>query len=243
MIAVQIDPSAALARLSAIEQKQVPFAMSKALNTLANEAQKSMQQGLKDRFKLRRETWNLRGIKIQKNDRATKTTWRVIIQVSEGTSYLNKFEKGGDKLPVGGHNYLWEPNAKVFKNRIIQGSDPLRPKNLHLHKDPHGRIIGDNRTFIAKTGNSEVPLVVVQRVDRGLTKGSKRKVKGLTLDNYGKKGKTLSRTGGTVTLYKLRKRVPVKAQLEFLPTITKTVQSRFRSVFDEALAGAMRTAK
>lgn len=251
MISVRVDPSAALARLTVAEERQVPFAMSRTLNRLANEAQKSMQEGLKARFKLRRETWNLRGIKINKQDRATKTTWRVVIQVSPQTSYLDKFEKGGEKRPVGGHDYLWEPNAKVFKNQILSQGDPLRPKNLHLHRDPHGRVIGDSRTFLAKTGNPEVPFVVVQRIDRGLSKGSKRRVSKLDLDNFqggfGPRRKSekvsLSRGAGTRTLYKLRKRIPVKAQLQFVPTITRTVQSRFRGVFGEELAAAMRTAR
>lgn len=246
MISVHVDPSAALARLTVAEERQVPFAMSRALNRLANEAQKEMQAGLKARFHLRREAWNLRGIKISKQDRATKTTWRVIIQVSEQTGYLNKFERGGEKRPVGGHDYLWEPNAKVFKNRILSQGDPLRPKNLHLHRDPHGRVIGDNRTFLARTGNAEVPFVVVQRKTRGLTRNSMFKgisFTTLTLENYGKRGKTLKREAGTVTLYKLRKRIPIKAQLEFVPTVKRAVQSRFRETFRDELAAAMRTAR
>jgi hypothetical protein len=235
MITIAVDPSAVLARLSDVEQRQVPYAMKNALNALANEAQKSMQEGLKHRFHLRRESWNLRGIKILNQDRASKTEWRVIIQVSPQTSYLNKFEKGGDKVPVGGHNYIWEPNAKVFKNQIIPQSSPLRPKALHLHLDEHGRIIGNERTFIAKTGNAEIPMVVVQRTKSAFIGPVSKMQKRIT--KMGKK------SGGTVTLYKLRKRVPIKAQLEFIPTIEKTVHSRFRACFDDALTYAMRPRK
>lgn len=244
MIQVHVDTRGATAQLTAAEERQVPFAMKQALNTLANEAQRTVREGLQERFKLRRSEWNLRGIYIAKNDRASKTTWRVVIQVSEKTNYLDKFEKGGDKLPVGGHAYLWEPNDKVFKNRILPQGDPLRPKNLNLHRDPHGRVIGDNRTFLAKTGNSEMPFVVVQRREaphKGFTKGS---MKSLNLNSFGRKQLQAKKRGeATVTLYKLRKRIPVKAQLQFVPTITKVVQSRFRQVFATELASAMRTAR
>lgn len=175
------------------------------------------------------------------------------IQVAPETSYFDKFEKGGDKVPVGGHSYLWEPNDKVFHGRILGQGDPLRPKSLNLHRDPHGRVIGDSRSFLAKTQSSEVPYVVVQRVAKSTTytKGS---IKILTLENYAggmgpntakqKRGlKTSKRQGGTVTLYKLRKRIPVKAQLEFIPTVTASVQSHWAGRMNEALADAVRSAK
>jgi hypothetical protein len=253
MISVRVDVGAALAGLTEAELKHVPFAISRGLNRLANDAQADMQAGLKARFHLRREQWNLRGIKIAKEDRSNKTTWRVIIQVSPQTSYLDKFEDGGEKVPSAGRNWIWEPNAKIFKNRVIPGGDPLRPKNLHMHRDGHGRLIGDSRTFIALRASGPYEGFVVQRQNaprRGFTAGS---MKGLNLNNvavgYGpqrrgmKSLKEKKRKDATVVLYKLRKRVPIKAQLQFEPTIERTVQSRFHSRMSDSLAEALRTAR
>lgn len=235
MIQISIDPRAALGALTDAQDRQFPFAVSRALNRVANDAQKSMQAGLKERFHLRRTAWNLRGIKISKQDRSNKSTWRVVIQVSPETSYLDKFEKGGFKFPMGGHSYLWEPNAKVFKNKIIPAGDPLRPKNLHMHLDPGGRVIGDQRTFRVRPNNhgTTADFLILQRQSRSGPKRAK----------HGKHGKMLERKSSTVVLYKLRKRIPIQAQLEFVSTIQSSVDATFDMHMGQAMVEAMRSAK
>lgn len=246
MIQISVDPRTAIGAISNASERQLPHAVRLALNRTANDAQASMRSGLSARFHLRRAKWNLDAIYISKQDRADKSTWRVIIQVQEKRSYLEKFEAGGFKVPMGGHSYLWEPNAKVFKNKIIPAGDPLRPKNLHMHLDTSGRMVGDQRTFMVRprkgTGGS-IEHLVIQRTGRDLTAGSKRKLKGLTLANVGKKGKTLERGAGTRTLYKLRKKIPIQAQLEFVSTIKASVDATFNMHMYQAMAEAMRSAK
>jgi hypothetical protein len=216
-----------------------------------------MQGALRQRFHLRREAWNLRGIKIAKEDRADKATWRVIIQVAPETDYLAKFEEGGFKQPVGGRHYVWMPNEKVFRKRIIPEGDPLRPRNLHMHRDPNGRILGNQRTFMVfpqgKTSFNGYDALVVQRQaspHRGFTRGS---IRGLNLDNFAadfgprqareRRLVAKKRQDATRTLYKLKTRVPIKAQLHFVPTIQESVNRVAASRFREALGDAMRTAR
>jgi hypothetical protein len=244
MIAITVDPRKCLGWMES-QSRQFPFAVSKALNAVANDAQKAERDKMEQSFRLRRSAWNLNAIKISKETRATKTSWRVIISVDPRASYLNKFEAGGLKVPVGGQKFLWEPNAKVFRNQVIPSGDPRRPKNLNLHRDEHGRVVGQARTFMARTGNPEIPYVIVMRQSREqtFTRGSMR----MNLDSYGskqlKRVKGVKRQGATVTLYKLRTRIPIKAQLHFVETVQATVASRWQARMTEAMEYALRTAR
>ena len=109
---------------------QYPFAVSKWLNALANDGQAAMRARLKDVFSLRRVTWNIQGIKIAKEDRASKTSWRVVIQVAEDRDYLDKFEELGYHIPRF-NRYVWIPNEAVFGNRIIDRGNPLHPETYN----------------------------------------------------------------------------------------------------------------
>ncbi len=233
MLRVQIDPRGALATLSDLEQRQAPFAVSLFLNRLGNDAQGDMRDQIKRAFKLRREDWNLKGIYIARQDRATKTSWRVVIQVEDKRSYLNKFEDGGEKVPLGGRMHIAVPNDDVFRGRILKPDDPLRPKNLQLHRDSHGRVIGDQRTFVLPLRH-QGEQGIFQRLGKD-KRGRQKKNKGIR----GRKGLD----SGIQLLYTLVKRVPVRAQLQFVPTITATVATRSASRFREAFDEAMRTAR
>ncbi len=248
MVQLRVDPSKALGSLTDAQEQQLPFAVALAINRTANDAQEAERYRLKASFKLRRESFNLRGVYISKQDRANKSTWRAVIQIQADRDYLNKFEQGGEQIPHG--RYRWIPNRDVFKSRIIGAGDPLNPKNLKFHKDPSGRMLGNERTFMVRTkGNGQ--LLVLQREDRRLTKGSKGRLGKLTLDNFKggqgpatKKQKlSLQRTAGVRMLYRLTTRYKVRAQLEFYDTVSRTVQDVFPARMREAMDQAMRSAK
>jgi hypothetical protein len=255
MFQVKVDPQAALGWLSDLQQRQIPFAISLGLNWISTDAQTAERERLKRAFKLRREAFNLRGVKIARGDRATKTSQCVIIQVAQETQYLEKFESDGMKVPVGGRRYLWIPNDKVFKNKVISPDDPLRPRKLNLHRDPHGRIIGDQRTFMIHTQNGQT--LVLQRTGKSGHKGFKAgSMKGLSLDNVATGMGPRQRTDralqprkvrygdqATIKLYTLKARVRVPVKLEFFSTISKSVESTSVSRFRQAMDQAMRTAR
>lgn len=246
MISIRVDPSKALGNLTDAQERQLPFAVSMAINRTANDAQSAERYRVKASFKLRREAFNLRGVYISKQDRANKTTWRAVIQIQADRDYLNKFEAGGEQMPHG--RFRWIPNRDMFKSRIIGAGDPLHPKNHKFHKDPSGRMLGNERTFMVKTkGNGQV--LVLQREDKRLTKRSSR-LSSFTLDNVAvgmgprtRKQKALSRTAGVRMLYRLTTRYKVRAQLEFYDTVSRTVQDVWPARMREALAEAMRGAK
>lgn len=229
--------------LADLELRQVPFVMALGMNLLGNEAQVAEQRGIQDRFDLRRVEWNLRGIKIEKANRATKTSWKVIIQVDPRVSYLDRFEEEGVHAPFGGRHFLWVPNEAVFRNRIIQSGNPLHPKNLHMHTDG-GRVVGAQGTYMIRTPKGPM---VIQRLGKGqgssFTANSLAKI---TLDSLGKKrggGLVRDRSAGTQVLYVLRERVTVPLKLEFFPTITRVVEERAEPVFRQAYTRALSTSR
>lgn len=250
MIQIRIDPRAALGWLNDAQERQLPFAVSKALNEVANKAQAAEREHMKQAFKLRRETFVLRGVKINKAERATKSSWSVVIRISyPGVGkFMDIHEPGGERDPHhAGH--LWQPNQDVFKSKVIGKDNPLHPKNLQIKKQADGRIQGNERTFLIRTKSGQ--LLALQRTDRGLTKASKRNLGKLDLDNFaGGQGPntkaqkySLHRNNGTRLLYRLVSKVSIPARLEFVPTVARTVKQEWAGTMRAALADAMRGAR
>ena len=250
MIQVRIDPRAALGYLSRAEQEQLPFAVSQALNQLANRAQAAEREHIRQAFKLRRESFVLRGVYISKADRATKSSWRVVVQLQypDARHFLDQHEEGGQRRRQGGR-YLWQPNEEVFKSKVISASNPLAPKNLHVRRTDHDQIKGDHGTFMVRAAGGQ--RLVLQRVARTLDGRSRRGMKGLTLENFAggmgpntrKQTRSLRRTEGVRLLYRLVSTVKIPARLQFVETVSKTVQGQFAEVARAALTKAMGTAK
>lgn len=246
MIEVRVNTSGALVML-AQAQGQLEYAMSRALNLTANDGQKAEQARLKRAFTLRREQFVMRGIKIEKADRATKSTWRVIISIPVTQDFLKKFEEGDPKVPRHG-KWLWIPNPAVFQNKIITRDNALHPKKLNFQKTNGGQLKGNERTFMLRSKAGKP--IVVQRVDQKLGKGSASTMRAMTLDNVHtgmgprqKKQKAIHRTGGTRLLYTLVSRVSTPVRLEFVSTISQEVQRVWPSRFDAAVREALRTAR
>lgn len=249
MIEIRVDVNGGL-RMLAEASGQAGFGIALGLNRLANEGQKAEQRHIRRAFRLRREQFVVRGVKISKANRATKTSWRVVIQLAypDDRPFMDQHEKGGFRTRHGGR-FLWQPNQQVFRSKVIAASNPLHPKNLHMHKTDKGQIKGDQRTFMVKTASGQ--RLVLQREDRRLDGRSKRGLKGLTLDNFAggmgprrkKETRSIRRTGGTRLLYRLVERVKIPADLRFVDTIGKEVAAKQGVIMQRALLDAMRTAR
>ncbi|WP_306600748.1 hypothetical protein [Geothrix sp. 21YS21S-2] len=251
---VTVDP--AFHALTKVEDSQFPYAFSLALNRAANDGQEAERGRIKGQFNIRRESWNMRGIKIMKSDRASKTRWSVIIQVAPEADYLNKFEEAGIHEPMGGRQFVWIPNPKVWKNGIVPKEDPLRPSKLKFTRDPHGRMEGNLGTYMIKRRSDGATLVMQntgKTGHKGFTLGS---MKALSLDNVAtgmgprmrtqkalKNRKVAYKDQRRIKLYTLKSKVTVPIKLQFVPTITNTVDARIASRFREAWDEAMRTAR
>lgn len=235
----------ALGELTEMEAQQLPFAVSLGLNRLGLDVQAGIRDQIRRAFDLRRDSWNLQSVKIFKPDRATKSTWRVVITMDPRASHFEKFEEGGEKRPMGTNRWVWLPNTKVFRNQIISRSNPLHPKNLHLHRDTRGRIIGDQRTFVVKDDNGDP--MVIQRQDAPFAGYYKKFLKRVNWKNFADVKRFMvekKRRPNTRVLYRLRSAVTVEGRLEFAETGRKVVEkaalSRFREAMDEAWASRRR---
>ncbi len=243
---LRVDPRA-VSNLFDRLSNQYPFAVSKWLNALANDGQAAQRGYMRSAFTMRRLAWNIQGVKIEKLDRATKTSWRVIIRISDDRNYLDKFESLGYHLPFRG-KYVWIPNPAVFGNKIIERTNPLHPKNLAFQPFRGGMERGNESTYMIQ--GRQGPLVF-QRLEKSLTKASRKIVKRMTLNNFAggqgprtkKERYSLSRTAGTRLVWSLVQRVTVPLKLEFVPTITREVNAMSQQRWNEAMAYAKETAK
>ena len=246
-ITIQVNTSGVTVML-AQAMDQLPYAMSLGLNRLANVGQKAEQAQMRRGFKLRREQFVVRGVKIAKTDRATKTSWRVTIELTypDGRPFMDLHEQGGMRTRHGGR-FLWQPNNEVFKSRVIAASNPLAPKNLHMGRTPGGKVKGDQRTFMVRTSNNQ--RLVVQRIGKdmvhpGFTASS---IKGLSLKNFGngKRGalKQARTKAATRLLYRLVERVRIPADLRFVDTIGREVAAQQAEIMSQAVRDALRSAR
>jgi len=113
-----------------------------------------------------------------------------------------------------------------------------------------GSLQGNEQTFMVKTKKTGQTLVL-QRVDRGLSKKSQRTVGKMNLDSFKggmgpaeKREKySLHRNVGIRMLYQLVSRTTIPASLEFVPTITRTVNAQWSVRMQEAMAQAMESAR
>lgn len=233
MLTVKIDPSAVYRQLGVFGERQAPYALSLALNRLANKAQAAERERLKSAFTLRRVDWNLQGIYISKADRATKTSWKVVIQVQGNRSYLNKFEQGGEKLPQFGRHTLAVPNSQVFRGGFVPKDSPLRPKALHLKRFGQAWR-GDQGTFVAPMRGRTGEQGIFQRL--GKTEKGRQKT------NRRVKGRE-GTDSNVRLLYTLVQRVPIKAKLEFINTVTGTIDREWQQTVNDAVREALRTAR
>lgn len=235
-----------LGDLTAAETKQLPYATSVALNRVGNMGQMAERTHIKGAFRLRREGFIMRGIKISKADRATKSTWRIVIRVDAPQDFLNRAEAGDPHLPHK-NKYLWMPNSAVFADKIVSRSNPLHPMNIHFN----ARKQAAKGVFMVK--NAKGTNVVLQRVAKGargvaqsIARGGLKQGKGRsTVNGQFTSGGVAKgrRLGGVRLLYVLVNRTRTPAHLEFVTTISRTVRMNWEAEMTKAMAEAMRGAK
>lgn len=252
MFQINVDARTVLANLSDVQENQLPFAVSLALNRVANDAQAAERQKIRGRFHLRHETFVLNTIKIAKTDRATKSSWFVVISIPVDRNELAKFEEGGFKTATKG-KWVWEPNKDVFGDVPIQSGNSLAVKNLHFARTPGGEMQGNERTFMIH--GKKGPLIlqrtdkstkgVAQRINSGFKHGTKGREAGSGRFTLGEKlkGRAAQRKGGTRILYTLVQRVSLPIHLEFVDTISRTAYAQWLPRMTEAMDQALRGAR
>jgi hypothetical protein len=166
MIQITVDPSEALTHMERLE-KQMPFAISRALNRVANHAQAAVRDGIKrGAFTLRREQFVLNTVKINREDRATKTKLNATVRIDPQRNILAKFEEGGIKTGRSGGRVAI-PTDKVRRNKsdIVQKSQ--RPRALLDSKAAgRGKVFKTEKGIFKRVGVSTVMLFILRSVVR-----------------------------------------------------------------------------
>ncbi len=216
---IQADVQGAIAQLTAFREDQLPFAMALALNRTAEEAQIAEREHMRHAFTIRRE-WVLLGVKIDNNERATKSVPIVTIKIDHTRAFLNKFEEGGTQTPHEGHQAMPIPSEDL--KRLASGSisKTMRPKAFGF------TLWGSGSAATVYRGAKRT--IIIQRAD-----GS-----GGIFQRVGK-----GKNARLQLLYSLATKVKVDPRLHFVQTVTKTVQDRFAINFVEFFRYAMSTAR
>lgn len=161
MIQITVSTREFESQLTALNEDQLPFATSLALNNTAKGAQGAIRDGVQERFIIRRD-WVLLQIKIPRFSKKVDTPMSVTITTTPPGDFLDKFEPGGTKRPRLGTAIAVPIDARPSRAAIVP--DDLRPKRLNLREQGR-RVIGDRRTFLLELRNGRRG--IFQRVGPG----------------------------------------------------------------------------
>jgi hypothetical protein len=213
---ISVDVGPMVQWLTDLQSEQIPFATSRAVNDLAKEVQAAIQEGMKQRFIIRRD-WVLQGVRISKFSDKHDTPIMATIDIAPDRRFLPKFEEGDTKYPrFGTHIAVPTPAIRVSGSGVIPVG--WRPKSFGFAETTTKRgavqIKGDRRTFILL--NTASP-GIYQRTGPGA-----RAIK---------------------MLYKFFVSVPTPRSLHFKEGAQKVCTARFRFIFKKRLGEALATAK
>jgi hypothetical protein len=111
-----------LAAVGVFDDKQLPFAVSKALNDTANQARDAVRAKMPSNFTIRRD-WVVKGIQVVP---ATKQSLSAIVWSRD--DYMALQETGGDKTPFGKYLAIPLPAVKPTAGSIVRKED--YPRNI-----------------------------------------------------------------------------------------------------------------
>ena len=216
-ISVKSDVKQLTKSLTRIQRKQIPFATSKALNNVAFDVRKSLQDGL-DIHLDRPTPYTKRGVQVEKSTKKklvaevgfrSKTFGKGQGSVTQA-SYMERQIKGGLRTPKG----------SAIPVPIV--------KNLKLNK--YGSITKN------KINNA---LGNVNKFFSGKPKGAKSKGTGEGIwERYGGK-----RNPKIKMIISWNKTTDYQARYPFKNIVTQSVRKNFRKRFDNAIREALKTAR
>ncbi len=223
MLSIKLNADRAIAGLTDLQQRQIPFAMANAINRTAEEVQQAERDHISKAFTIRRP-FVLSNVRIARSDFATKTRMQATIAIPDD-SVLTKFEGGGIKSPRAGGRAIAVPiDVKRNKSDIITNAN--RPRAFAFVrarssiKTRNAVYMGKGRTFMIQLADGSG--WILKRTGRG------------------KKGALFE---GTSVLYVLRPQVRIPNLLDYY-TIGETVAvRRFPLNMQGMLDYALRTAK
>lgn len=257
---ITIDIDGATAHLTDVERRQVPFAASKALNTLVKLGQQAVRQGLDARgFTIApsRRRFLEQLVRIPRGGWATKQNLAVRLDVSQGERSTGKDRSHVlGRHEAGGTRHAESPLKPYFipTKELRPGPHDLPPRALY----PTALRLIESRGVVGFTVDAKSK----RRAVHG-TLGIKSKVTARGVIQIQGKRRTFvmgshdgrmrqvwgvwQRTGpgedDIRPLWWFRLRVTLKPRLSFVPTIQAVVDRNWAPTFATELEAALRTAR
>lgn len=216
-VQIRVDAKPLTESLSALGQRQIPFALSKALNGVLIDGQSEVVRGVRQRFTVRKPDFLTRAVKmVQFANRRTLTA--VLAVTGPNADVYIQHEEGGQKVPRQARALAVPREVRRNKRELITKGN--RPRGFGLQKKGTGpkatMYQGEKRTFAIRSQNGEG--LLLQRVGRG--KNSRVRL-----------------------LYLFRRRVSLAPRLQFGDTVTQVILDRWDRQLDLAFTEAVRTAR
>lgn len=159
-VTIRIDTSKVAQNLDALAAKQIPFALSLAINRLGEQGQQAERQRFAQVFTERRKDFLEReGVK-RLGPAATKNNPSVTFGPSARADFLFKFEQGGQR-PTRSGSIMIPVDAKRNKKDIVNAAN--RPRALIANKTSKGA----GGVFLLTTQRGKLAPGLYQRTGRG----------------------------------------------------------------------------
>jgi hypothetical protein len=221
-VSIDIEPAKLAMMLSGL-RSQVPYAISVALNTTANDAQAAIRQTLNGHFTLRREAFIKQTIYRGRDDFAKKDRLVATVRVNPARDVLAKFETDTEKRPRRSNKIAIPVFRQETPKKVIGKNDPRSlPRVMALIDQQGGKEVGPFKKAQRKAkARQSFYLLTSKRGDRYV----------------------MERTGpeNTRVLYAFRRRVPIKPVLRFRATANAEAERKWEQNVSAAINRAIET--
>lgn len=240
MITVEVDTETASRWLRGLYASQIPFALQRAINKTALQAQTRVRELMGSDFTLRRRDWALKNVKIRREDFATKAKLQAIVRMEapgdgSRTDILAKFEKSGVKKPHDGGRLAVPVDVRTSRVTIIRKNE--RPRSLDfVHK---GGVVwqGKKRTFMIRKPDGTGG--IYQRTGKKGTKRRRGEGRRLASDVVTRRTRDMN----VRILYRFTPLARIEGRLHFEDTARRVILQVWDANFAEAFEHAMRTTR
>lgn len=258
MITMTVDVAPFAAALDDVSQRQIPFALSRAINNTLTDFQSVQRNFMARAFTLRQPAFAARAVKISGPDFATKARLSGAVHMEDphGSgpsrgSIFTKFEAGGEQIAHDYYAPFIVPAASIWPDRTQLVPRYLFPKNLRLEdrknvtgvlpftsrKRKKGGVqrIGKYGTFVLDPEQDAVTrYMILQRIrQRDVNKAG---------EFHGKRaGAGYQGDTRVIWWYLLKRHIP--ARLHFVDNARETITTRFPVNFALWWGRALLTAK
>ncbi|MDB4947448.1 MAG: hypothetical protein JWM27_97 [Gemmatimonadetes bacterium] len=221
-------------------EDQIPFAVSKAINRVAVDAQKAQVAHQRAIFTVRRTAWVDKAVKVKPF--ATKTRLQATISIDppggkKRADILSKFEAAGVKRSTKAGGRLAVSESRISRSDN-GGGRQKRPRDFKLVEVVPGTIYrGPGRVFMIRQPDGTGG--IFKRVGKKATKKRAGAGRRLVSDI----GSRMVRDANVVTLYRFTPSAKIDNRLHFEATVGGSIRATFLRHFEAELTEAIRTAK